>query len=115
MKLRTFFWKTHKNVQGHQTQNFPTLIPVLVQDGGELKLVKSMKKKQILDSYGVTMKEAPTVEQKTIYHSLKNSCLDHTTPEEFAMVRPTVHTNPSPNRSFSKMFFKLKGFENVVL
>ena len=67
MKLRTFFWKTHRKVQEDQTQNFAILyilIPVLVQDHGELKFVKHMKLKEISDSYGVKTKETPTIQRK---------------------------------------------------
>ena len=45
----------------------------------------------------------------------------HITPEEFEnaalffTVRPTVHTNPSRKRSFSKTFFKPEEFGNVAL
>ena len=38
----------------------------------------------------------------------------HTTPDSFlSPVRPTVHTNPSSKRSFSKTLFELEGFENI--
>ena len=117
MKLRTFFWKTHRKVQGHQIQDFPILVPALVQDHGELKLVKRMKKKQISESYGVTMKEAPTIRQRKnlANQSLKNSGLVHTALEEFesfiSTVRPTVHIEQSRKQSFSKPLFKPEEFE----
>ena len=117
MKLRTFFWKTHRKVQEHQIQDFPILLPALVQDHGELKLVKRMKKKQISYSYGVTMKEAPTIRQRKnlANQSLKNSGLVHTALEEFesfiSTVRPTVHTEKSRKQNFSKPLFKPEEFE----
>ena len=44
----------------------------------------------------------------------------HNTPDKFengsfkSTVRPTVHTNPSPQRIFSKTVFKSEEFENAV-
>ena len=52
--------------------------------------------------------------QRILFFSAFLGCF-HTMPEKFenSTVRPTVHTNPSRQRSFSKMLFKPEQFGNA--
>ena len=76
--------------------------------------------KEKIQNFNTSKKEAGeliTVRERSVEASvLMHFGLVHTTPEEssfISTVRPTVHTDPSRKRSFSKTFFKPGKVENA--